>query len=190
MNRPSSNFTRRARTSPPAVRGRRTGGPPAASGGGCDGTDAGGARLLVPGHRPRRISSATSLAAGGWRQDAASWRETSTSGAVVLYLRTDQKTSSVNLVAVPAAPGETLDKTMAGLPELLRDEFADFTPIRGEYIFLKDVPAGRLVYEASRGGFHGKMMLVVITRGDTHYFLTYTAEPGRTTIRRPRSWSR
>src|SRR5690348_15652846 len=50
------------------------------------------------------------------------WRETSTSGAVVLNLQTGRPGSSLNLVVVPTSPGETLDKVIADLPEQLRHE--------------------------------------------------------------------
>jgi hypothetical protein len=104
-----------------------------------------------------------------------SWRETKTSGTIVLNLRTDQRGSSINVQVLAAAPGETLGKTMESVPDQLRHEFADFKQIKNELIFLNDLPAGRLVYEASRGGFHGKLMQVFITRHKKHYILTYTA---------------
>jgi hypothetical protein len=114
-----------------------------------------------------------------------SWRETSTSGTVVLNLRTDERDSSVNLQVLPAAAGETLDKTMASVPEELRHEFADFKEIKNDLIFLNDLPAGRLVYEASRGGFHGRVMQIFITKNKKHFILTYTATPTRFDVEEP-----
>lgn len=146
--------------------------------GGCD--DAGGSAPPVSAFHaavPRGFVRHQSRGGDVVIRTPPGWKETSTSGAVVMYLHTTQKASSVNAVVVPAAAGETLDKTMAGLPDVLRHEFADFRLIKGEIIFLKDIPAGRLVYEASRNGFHGKVMEVVVTRGGKHYFLTYTADP-------------
>ena len=107
------------------------------------------------------------------------WQPTSTSGTVVLNLRTGEPRSSVNVVVVPAEPGESIDKTIAKLPEDLAREFANFKLLRRDVLILHDLPAGRLVYEASRGGFHGKLMQVVITKAGTHYIFTYTATPER-----------
>jgi hypothetical protein len=104
-----------------------------------------------------------------------SWRETKTSGTVVLNLQTDQPGSSVNVQVLAATVGETLGNTMESVPEQLRHEFADFKEIKNELIFLNDLPAGRLVYEASRGGFHGKLMQIFIKKNKKHYILTYTA---------------
>ena len=105
------------------------------------------------------------------------WRETSTSGAVALNLQTDRPGSSLNLVVVPTSPGESLDKVVADLPEQLRHEFADFRMVKKDYLIVNDLPAGRLVYEATRNGFHGKLMLVVLIKGGKDYVLTYTATP-------------
>lgn len=105
------------------------------------------------------------------------WRETSTAGAVVLNLQTGRPGSSLNLVVVPTSPGETLDKVVADLPEQLRHEFADFRLVKKDYLIINDLPAGRLVYEATRNGFHGKLMLVVLIKGGKDYVLTYTATP-------------
>jgi hypothetical protein len=107
------------------------------------------------------------------------WKETSTAGSVVLNLLTDEPGSSVNLVAMPARAGETLDKTMAELPGQLSREFANFEHVGTDFVIVNDLPAGRIVYEATRAGFDGKLMQVVITRAKTHYILTYTASPDR-----------
>jgi len=106
-----------------------------------------------------------------------SWRETNTSGTIVLNLRTDMPGSSINLQVLPAGPGETLGKTMESVPDQLRHEFADFKEIKNDLIFLNDLPVGRLVYEASRGGFHGKLMQIFITKHKKDYILTFTAAP-------------
>jgi hypothetical protein len=113
------------------------------------------------------------------------WVETSTSGTVVLNFRTGEHGSSLNVQVLPAMSGETLGKTMSSVPDELRHEFADFKEIRNDLIFLNDLPAGRLVYEASRGGFHGKLMQIFITKNKTHYILTYTATPKRFEIEEP-----
>jgi len=107
------------------------------------------------------------------------WKETSTSGSVVLNLLTDEPGSSVNLVVMPARQGETLDKTMAELPGQLSREFANFEHVGTDFVIVNDLPAGRIVYEATRAGFDGKLMQVVITKANTHYILTYTASPDR-----------
>lgn len=147
--------------------------------GGCD--DTGSAPSLatfdvaVPASFTRHSASGGQIAV----RTPRSWKETSTSGTIVLNLRTDEPGSSVNLQVLPAAPGETLDKIMARVPEELSHEFADFRELKSDVILLHDLPAGRLVYEASRGGFHGKLMQVFITRHKKHYILTYTARPER-----------
>jgi hypothetical protein len=105
------------------------------------------------------------------------WRQTAASGNVVLNMTTDVPGSSVNVVVIPANEGETLDKTMGALPEQLSREFANFDHVETDYLIVNDLPAGRIVYEASRAGFDGKLMQVVITRENTHYILTYTATP-------------
>ena len=107
------------------------------------------------------------------------WKETSTAGSVVLNLLTDEPGSSVNMVVMPARAGETLDKTMAELPGQLSREFANFEHVGTDFVIVNDLPAGRIVYEATRGGFDGKLMQVVITKANTHYILTYTASPDR-----------
>ena len=113
------------------------------------------------------------------------WRETKTSGTVVLNFRTDEPGASLNVQVLPAASGETLGKTMSSVPDELRHEFADFREIKNDLIFLNDLPAGRLVYEASRGGFHGKLMQVFITKNKKHFILTYTAAPSRFDVEEP-----
>jgi hypothetical protein len=80
---------------------------------------------------------------------------------------------------MPARAGETLDKTMADLPGQLSREFANFEHVGTDFVIVNDLPAGRIVYEATRGGFDGKLMQVVITKANTHYILTYTASPDR-----------
>src|SRR5215217_467917 len=100
-------------------------------------------------------------------------------GSVVLNLLTDEPGSSVNLVVMPARQGETLDKTMAELPGQLSREFANFEHVGTDFVIVNDLPAGRSVYEATRAGFDGKLMQVVITKANTHYILTYTASPDR-----------
>lgn len=103
------------------------------------------------------------------------WRETVTSGTVVLNLLTDRPGSSVNVVIVPATPGETLGTTMEHVPGDLKHEFADFRLIKNDLIVVNDLPTGRIEYEASRGGFHGKLMQAFINKGNKSYVLTYTA---------------
>ena len=107
------------------------------------------------------------------------WKETSTAGSVVLNLLTDEPGSSLNLVVMPARAGETLDKTMAELPGQLAREFANFEHVGTDFLIVNDLPAGRIVYQATRAGFDGKLMQVVITKAGTHYILTYTASPDR-----------
>jgi hypothetical protein len=107
------------------------------------------------------------------------WKETSTTGSVVLNLLTDEPGSSVNVVVMPARAGETLDKTMAELPGQLSREFANFEHVGTDFVIVNDLPAGRIVYEATRAGFDGRLMQLVITRASTHYILTYTASPDR-----------
>jgi hypothetical protein len=114
-----------------------------------------------------------------------SWKETRTSGTVVLNLRTDQPGSSLNVQVIEAGVGEALDKTMASVPEDLRHEFADFREIKNDLILLNDTPAGRIVYEASRGGFHGRLLQVFIMKHKKHYILTYTATPERFDVEEP-----
>ena len=108
-----------------------------------------------------------------------SWKETATSGNIVLNLQTDEPGSSLNLVVMPARAGETLDKTMAELPAQLSREFANFEHVESNFLIVNDLPAGRIVYEASRAGFDGKLMQVLITKANTHYILTYTGSPER-----------
>lgn len=107
------------------------------------------------------------------------WKEEPTTGQAVLFLRTDVPQSSVSLVVMDAAPGESLDRTMAGLPELLAKEYANFRHVRTDYVIVNDLPAGRITYEASRSGFDGKLMQAFIQRSGKHYIFTYTANPDR-----------
>jgi hypothetical protein len=105
------------------------------------------------------------------------WQETPTSGVIVLNLKTERPRSSVNLVVVPSSAGETLDRTMAQLPEQLGHEFADFKLVQRDYLIVNDRPVGRIVYEGSRNGFHGKLAQFVIVKGGRDYVLSYTATP-------------
>ncbi len=175
-------FRKRAkRTLPAAIAGLWT------LAGGCDGTSTDAPPSLatfdvtVPGNFTRHTARGGHIAI----RTPATWRETSTSGTIVLNLRTDKPASSLNVQVLPAVPGETLDKTMVNVPDLLRHEFADFKEIKNDLIFLNDLPAGRLVYEASRGGFHGRVMEVFITKHQKHYILTYTATPEHFEVEEP-----
>lgn len=105
------------------------------------------------------------------------WKATRTSGNVALNLATDRPGSSVNVVIVPATTGETLDKAMAQLPRQLRGEFANFDHVASDYLVFNDTPAGRIVYEAARAGFHGKLMQILVFKGGKNYILTFTALP-------------
>ena len=106
-----------------------------------------------------------------------SWKETSTSGVVALNLLTGRPGSSVNLVVVPADAGGSLDKTMGQLPNQLRHEIAAFKLLKRDFVVVNDLPAGRVVYEGSRNGFHGRLMMMLFHRGAKEYALTYAASP-------------
>ena len=105
------------------------------------------------------------------------WSDAKTEGPLVLNLRTDHPGESLNLLVVPATAGESLDRILVRTPEELRHEFADFNLEKFDMIFLDETPAGRIVYQASRGGFHGKLMQIFIRRHSRDFTLTYTAPP-------------
>ena len=153
----------------------------AATAGGCDPAGAEGAGVVpeVAADVPADFVPHTARGGGVQLKAPPAWAETPTSGTVVLNLRTGRPGSSVNVVVVPATPGESLDGTMAKLPDQLAHEFADFRLDKSEFVIVNDLPAGRLVYEASRHGFRGKLMQLVLKRNNRNYVLTYTAAPDR-----------
>lgn len=153
----------------------------AAGAGGCDPAGADGAGVVpeVAADVPADFVLHTARGGGAQLKAPPAWMATPTTGTVVLNLRTGVPGSSVNVVVVPATPGETLDGTMAKLPDQLAHEFADFRLEKSEFVIVNDLPAGRLVYQASRAGFRGKLMQLVLKRNGRNYVLTYTASPDR-----------
>jgi hypothetical protein len=153
----------------------------AAAAGGCDPADADGAGVVpeVAAAVPADFVQHAARGENVHLKAPPAWVETPTSGTVVLNLRTGQPGSSVNLVVVPAAAGETLDVAMAKMPAQLAHEFADFRLEKQDFVIVNDLPAGRLVYEASGHGFRGKLMQLFIKRNNRNLILTYTAAPDR-----------
>lgn len=145
---------------------------------GCDPTDGGdGDSTLSPleAKVPPEFVTRSARGSGAKLKTPKGWREVPGSDNVALNLQTGRPGSSVNLVVVPTSPGESLNKVVAALPEQLRHEFADFNLLQRDYVIVNDLPAGRLVFEASRGGFRGKLLQLVFVKGGKDYILTYTA---------------
>ena len=144
---------------------------------GCDPLDGDSGLSHLDAKVPATFVAHKSRDGAGTLKAPPAWTETPTTGVIVLNLRTERPRSSVNLVVVPSSQGETLDRTMAQLPEQLGHELADFKLVERDYLIVNDRPVGRIIYEGSRNGFHGKLAQFVIVKGGRDYVLSYTATP-------------